>query len=125
MAEPTPHVKVKIGQVWSNPDSTTARHKSVDIAMYNGKLYAWTRIIRSDGTLEDKGPFGPLTDDECPKRWDDGWAPEETATVVAVHEADGCSCRVCHNFFHMAVPNRPSGHMICWSCRQGWLPKGW
>lgn len=32
---------------------------------------------------------------------------------------DGCNCKVCKEFYDMAVPNQPDGKtLICWSCRQ-------
>ena len=43
--------------------------------------------------------------------------------VVAKGGFDGCMCDRCLNFFPMAAPNRPNSKMICWSCRQGWIPK--
>ncbi len=30
---------------------------------------------------------------------------------------DGEFCKLCKNFFPMAVPNQLDGSMICWSCR--------
>lgn len=30
---------------------------------------------------------------------------------------DGCACKRCKEFYHMAEPNQPDGSMICWICR--------
>jgi len=38
---------------------------------------------------------------------------------------DGKFCKGCHQFFPMAVANRKSGELVCWSCRQGYVPKEW
>lgn len=31
---------------------------------------------------------------------------------------DGCKCKVCKEFYDMAVPNQPDNTLICYSCRQ-------
>lgn len=31
---------------------------------------------------------------------------------------DGCFCKVCTNWYQLAVPNQPDGTLVCWSCRQ-------
>jgi hypothetical protein len=38
---------------------------------------------------------------------------------------EGLFCRGCGNWFAFAVPNRPSGNLVCWSCRQGFVPEEW
>jgi hypothetical protein len=35
-------------------------------------------------------------------------------------EPDGCACKKCLNFYHMAEPNQPDGTLLCYSCRNRW-----
>ena len=39
--------------------------------------------------------------------------------------ATGMFCRGCKDWNPYAVPNRPSNNFVCWSCRQGFVPKDW
>lgn len=39
--------------------------------------------------------------------------------VQILNGLDGFPCRKCTNFFPYAVPNRPDGTLLCWSCRDG------
>lgn len=32
-------------------------------------------------------------------------------------QIDGCACKQCKEFYHMAEPNQKDGTMICWQCR--------
>lgn len=42
------------------------------------------------------------------------------AATKVVNGLDGMFCRRCGNFSHYAVPNRPDGTLLCWSCRNTW-----
>ena len=50
-------------------------------------------------------------------------------SAAAVSSVDpnhkGMFCRGCRNWYDYAVPNRPSGNLVCWSCRQNFVPEDW
>ena len=37
--------------------------------------------------------------------------------IKIVNGLDGFPCKKCTNFFPYALPNRPDGTLVCWSCR--------
>ena len=40
-----------------------------------------------------------------------------------IRAVDGEFCKICKNFYPMAVANQPDNSMVCWSCRdsRGWM----
>lgn len=112
---------VKVGQVWQS--NTTG--KKVEITEIRGNEAYAKEIHPQQGQSNEFGTL--LPDGTAHSSWD-SWSLEEVQAQVsqskAHREAAGMYCGVCHQFYPMAVPNRPSGKMACWSCRQGWIPPG-
>lgn len=47
------------------------------------------------------------------------WLDRTKICNIVKSGPDGCPCKVCKEFYDMAVPNQPDGQtLICWSCRQ-------
>lgn len=46
------------------------------------------------------------------------WLDKNRVFEIVKGGPDGCSCKVCREFYDMAVPNQPDGTLICYSCRQ-------
>lgn len=40
-----------------------------------------------------------------------------------IRAVDGEFCKICKNFYPMAIANQPDNSMVCWSCRdsRGWM----
>ncbi len=59
------------------------------------------------------------------------WAPKDTLVDRILqyqtpgNACTGMFCRGCRNWSPYASPNRPSGNFVCWSCRQGFIPRDW
>lgn len=53
------------------------------------------------------------------------WVLSGVVVEVIQAPSDGAFCKGCTNWFAYAVPNRPSGNFVCWSCRQGFIRDEW
>lgn len=42
---------------------------------------------------------------------------QESMICKVSSQIDGCACKKCKEFFHMAEPNQKDGSMLCWQCR--------
>lgn len=43
----------------------------------------------------------------------------QKVAIQIINGLDGFPCSRCTNFYAYAVPNRPDGTLLCWSCRDG------
>ena|SRR5271166_1556217 len=106
---------VKVGQVWSRGKPGISEYEITRIS--EGTVYARTHPNGEDSR------FGWVKEDGTPRNWDNGWIIVRTTDGQVHGKSAGEYCAVCRQFFSYAVPNRPSGKLVCYSCRQGWIPK--
>lgn len=113
---------IKVGQSW--------REKN---ASHGSKIYKISNIkdgyayyIHASGFEET---FGSLNQDGT-AGWEPDWdlISEEDAVAPKAIQASmtvGCYCALCSDYASHASPNRPDGKtFLCYSCLQGWVPKG-
>lgn len=46
------------------------------------------------------------------------WLNNPRVYSIKASGPDGCFCKVCKEFYNMAVPNQSDNTLLCWSCRQ-------
>ncbi len=67
--------KVKVGQVLKSKGGV--RYKITKIADKDGVLFAWSRGVLYNGSLDkEEAPFGSLTKDGLPNTWGANWEVE-------------------------------------------------
>jgi len=110
---------VKVGQVWTGNGLS---HFTIT-RISEGKAY-WDRAgeeaffgrVDKDGyALWSCGPKGL------------GWYVVDgvNTPVDVIPSIIGIACKLCGDYCPHASPNRPDGKtFICYSCKQGWVPKG-
>ena len=96
-------------------------------------LLGWKKGEPAGGMGWELGPEGAAIQALC-KKYNCilGWNVDSDIKVTLLNSpkassanSAGLTCRRCYQFFPMAVANRPDGvSLICYSCRQGWIPAG-